>query len=401
MKSPMLRTQRAKRLPDRRGFRRPGPLALACLLLGGCAEVFHVQRRVSQIRLSPRDSFTTSDPAAKNRYLRQSGSVYEGMVTGLSIRPNQIVRLSRTVVGDVELMSADEGIILHRRGLYDDTPAIVRRADGHELYWATGTWEETVLFRAASGDGYLWTDASQVLGPTTTGGENPRDAVRVSDPTVIRVHETWFLYFAGTNDARRNHEIFLARSVDGGKTWVKHSTTGNKLQPTAVIPNDDRDDTYGLGHPSAIVKDDLIYLWYTDRREAKGGLWLAVSQDGIRFESHRQVAPLVENADVKFVPALGVFLMVYGEVNDPYLYWSLSPDGVAWEPHSPERRLATGPPETVHHSPALLGDDRGFTEPETRVFYTGGTSLPGSLEPQSWEIESSWLLLRRWEPDEE
>jgi hypothetical protein len=130
-------------------------------------------------------------------------------------------------------------------------------------------------------------------------------------------------------------------------------------------------------------------------RRGKGGLWRAQSSDGTAFTNVQQVAPDIENADVKYCPGLDLFFMVYGEMNDDRIYFSISTDGINWPPHDPERTIATGLPETIHFAPCIAADPSGHFEPETRVFYCGGIYKSASTWQSTLDIESSWVKLEK------
>ncbi len=337
----------------------------------------------------------TTDPAIKNLLVRNGKYVYAGMSEAYAVQPERAPGLRTTGTNDLEVRSLDEGIVLSRADTCDDAPAILLQDARCDLWWSGGNEGGDHIFHAVSEDGYLWQGDAVALAPSALAQDkSARDAVHASNPTVLFLRDTYHMYYTGTAMGTIDNEIFLATSPDAA-TWVKYSADGTPAFPTPVVANARPDGTYGLGHPSALVKDGSVYLYFTDRTRGAGGLWLAVSQDGIHFQTPRQVAKDIENADVKYCAELGVFFLVHGEVNDDKLYWNVSSDGLAWLPHDRARTIATGPPETVHHSPAIMGDGLGRMAVQTRVFYVGGIAGGAALQPETWEIESTWIELRR------
>ncbi len=367
---------------------------IAVLLLAGCAEERRIPLRLTQIRIAPNNRLSTSDPVAKNRALRQKGVILEDTSVALGVPRSRVSRLVLTETGGLEISSLDQGIAIHHPDVPDDAPTVLRRWDEYQLYWWSRDSDQAGIYRARSADGYTWSKPEMILSPSTVDPEASRDAARTAEPAVLVVNGAWYLYYTGSKTPHKDNEIFCARSSDG-ITWLKHSTHGDPNRPTPVLPNSDRDGTYGVGHPTACYKDGVFHLWYTDRRRGKGGLWFVRSVDGLHFADPAQVAPDVENADVKYCPALKVFVMVYGEIADANLYIAVSKDGVSWEAHDGTRAIATGPPETVHFSPGLLSHGRGHMEPRTRVFYTGGISSSSSPDMSTWEIEATWVSITR------
>jgi hypothetical protein len=378
-------------MPENRTSCLPFLLAAA---LAGCADGELIPLRVAQVELAPDTTLSTSDPAAKNRALRRKGTVYQGMGPGLQVPPARLARALITPAGALEVLSLDEGIALHRPDVADDSPSALRCADRVELFFSSGLEGESAIFRASSEDGYAWTEPAAVLSPTRAGSGAAGDAYSVEHPAVLVVKGTWYLYYTGRAAPDAPRQIFCARSRNG-TNWIKYSEDGDPNRPTPVLAAGGTDARPGLFHPSACYHAGLFHLWYGDRRPGRGGLWFAESEDGIHFRGHRPVVPAVTNADVKYCPELDHFLMVYGDVSDPHISVTASPDGLTWDALQPPGRIATGPPETIHHSPSILADESGLLLPRTRVFYVGGISGPASLETPSWEIESSWIRLRR------
>ncbi|HAK95154.1 MAG TPA: hypothetical protein DCM87_09180 [Planctomycetes bacterium] len=365
-------------------------------LLASCAQEDLVTVRMASLAGADGAMQATTDPAVKNILIRNGTHRYCGMAPMFALPPDRVAGLVRVAAGGYEVRSLDEGIMLSRPDTCDDAPAVLAEPAGRTIWWSGGNEGGDHIYRACSADGYLWHGDDAVLAPSEfTQDARPRDAVHAAAPAVLCMRDTYHLYYAGTAGGTVDNEILLAVSPDG-VTWIKYSAGGTPAFPTPVIPNAEPDGTYGIGHPSALVKDGTVYLYFTSRRRGASGLFLATSADGIRFGPPRCVAADIENADVKYCPDLGIFFMAYGEVSDRSIFFNVSADGLSWLPHDRARTIATGGPETVHHSPAIAADGLGHMQPQTRVFYAGGLHAGAALQPESWEIESSWIeIIRR------
>ena len=298
--------------------------AVFLALLASCAQEDLVTVRMASLAGAGGAVQATTDPALKNVLVRNGTHRYCGAAPTFALAPDRVAGLVHVGAGGYEVRSLDEGIMLSRLDTCDDAPAVLVEPAGWTMWWSGGNEGGDRIYRACSADGYLWTGADAVLVPSEfTQDARPRDAVHTSAPAVLCLRDTYHMYYAGTAGGTVDNEIFLALSPDG-VTWIKYSADGTPAFPTPVIPNTEPDGTYGLGHPSALVKDDTVYLYFTSRRRGASGLFLATSTDGIRFGPPRRVAADIENADVKYCPALDVFFMVYGEVGDRYIFLRLN-----------------------------------------------------------------------------
>jgi hypothetical protein len=138
-----------------------------------------------------------------------------------------------------------------------------------------------------AGDDILYADAPTADGPFTapvavfSGNPGGFDGVHTCDPSVLRVGETYYLYYTGAaGDHALGNSIGLATSADG-----IHWARANGGLPI-VTPSHDihRQNVYGAGQPSVVYLDGWFYLMFTDTsgRAAEGngaGQFLLRSKD--------------------------------------------------------------------------------------------------------------------------
>ena len=129
---------------------------------------------------------------------------------------------------------------------------------------------------------------------------------------------------------------------------------------------------YGIGQSSVIYKDGYFWHFYTDRSGlAKDGLYLQRSQDGIKWIPQNDGKRVFEKtcADVKYLPTLDRYYMVYGEVDDDKIYWNVSSGKTSWPGHSLSRIIDAGKISTMNSNACLLGDGRGYMDANSKVYY--------------------------------
>jgi len=367
-----------------------GPLPVLALLslgISGCREEQKVPLVLSAIRLNPATVVVTTDPTQRNRLLRRPGAALRWPASVLELPEDRVLGLVRARLNGHEIASVDRGIAYLHRGEPDYSPCTLQLKDGTKLFWASGS-EKTAIFRTRRSGPGGWDPPQLVLGPSES--QEALDAGGVTDPAVMRWKGTWLLFYAGKAVGQDEpYRIFCARSEDG-VTWRRSPQTG---PPLPILADPVGPQGMGRVQPTVCIKDGLLYLWYTDLRPGAAGLWLTTSRDGRVFEGIRRVAEGVTNADVAYCPALRAFVLVYGSTHDRFIRVAVSEDGINWRIPKPPAEVACGPPETIHHSPCFLKDERGWIKQETLVFYIGGVAYGENLAEPTWEIECSWIRL--------
>ncbi len=180
--------------------------------------------------------------------------------------------------------------------LWND-PSVLKEDDDYTM-WLSGGDPRNLqrivvdVYRATSSDGLDWTiNPKPVLSP---GKRGEWDDLRVETPSVIKVGDTYHLYYSGADEAGAKEAVYAighATSPDG-VTWTK--------DPRNPILTQQRSDRHqwgfrGVGEPGVVYNPDdkTFYLYYVsmrfDREQPKTGhigILLATSKDGSRFKDH-------------------------------------------------------------------------------------------------------------------
>ena len=151
------------------------------------------------------------------------------------------------------------------------------------LYWYQAG-DPTQIAMARSPDGRSWTkNPEPVLG---TGPRGSFDERGVADPYVIRLGDHFYLYYLGTDRARRQR-LGVARS-DDGVHWDKL-----RSNPLLELGSPGAFDEMGLGEPAVWSSGGWYWMLYTGRaRGERRRIGLAKSSDGVRWERDLSFTPL-------------------------------------------------------------------------------------------------------------
>jgi predicted GH43/DUF377 family glycosyl hydrolase len=146
---------------------------------------------------------------------------------------------------------------------------------GEFLYWyQAGRLPSIGLAR--SRDARRWTRRPDpVLRPGPRGSWDERG---VADPYVIRVGDSYYMFYLGQDRARRQR-LGVARSIDGIR-WEKL-----RSNPILELGAAGAFDEHGLGEPAVWVSEDRYWMLYTGRdRKENRRIGMAWSTDGARWE---------------------------------------------------------------------------------------------------------------------
>jgi len=177
------------------------------------------------------------------------------------------------------------------------------------------------------------------------------DSESVCDPSLVQFHGVYFLYHTCISntapDGYQNNRICVAMADSPAGPFYKYPTP--VVEDLSCSPTNT--DTYCVGQPSAVVYNDLVYLFYTNVNATNlpgpnpGYIYLSISKDGINFQDANNNHPvfLQRDVDVKYERSSDLFFMVQGDVGDFHISWSTSPDGINWLPYNLSRTIVTNP----------------------------------------------------------
>ncbi len=155
---------------------------------------------------------------------------------------------------------------------------------GEELLYWYQAGDPVRITLARSPDSVVWhKEAGPVL---STGPRGSFDELGVADPYVIRAGGRLYLFYLGTDRARRQR-LGVARSSDGVH-WEKL-----RSNPLLELGAPDAFDEIGLGEPAVWSSGGSYWMLYTGRdRSERRRTGLAKSPDGVRWERESGFVPL-------------------------------------------------------------------------------------------------------------
>ena len=169
---------------------------------------------------------------------------------------------------DISLLDEGKDIYnISKNSDYNYGPSIIKNEDGSYDAWFSrpgnnGSQWDWINYRHSE-DGFEWTNQVVVLKPTP-GSE---DQCSVCDPGVIFFNDYYYLGYTSTNDYTAhgsNNSLFVARSQypDGPyEKWNGESWGGN---PEPIIEYEGNPSGWGNGEVSFVIKDDELYIYYTE-----------------------------------------------------------------------------------------------------------------------------------------
>jgi predicted GH43/DUF377 family glycosyl hydrolase len=145
------------------------------------------------------------------------------------------------------------------------------------LYWyQAGPRETPAIGLARSSDGRQW--RKQPAPVLATGPRGSWDERGVADPYVVRIGDSYYMYYLGQDRARRQR-LGVARSRDSVR-WQKM-----RANPILELGVDGAFDEAGLGEPAVWQSHGQYWMLYTGRdRTENRRLGLARSMDGVTWE---------------------------------------------------------------------------------------------------------------------
>jgi len=150
---------------------------------------------------------------------------------------------------------------------YNYGPSVMVDGGRTRMWWcsqygASGPPGDDILYaEAPTADGPFTGPGGAIPAAVFSGNPGNFDGVHTCDPSVLRVGETYYLYYTGAaGDHALGNSIGVATSPDG-ITW----TRANGGRPI-VDPSHDvhRDNVYGAGQPTVVYLDGWFYLMFTD-----------------------------------------------------------------------------------------------------------------------------------------
>jgi hypothetical protein len=233
-------------------------------------------------------------------------------------------------------------------------------------YGAQGRDGHDRILLAESPDGLVW----ETKGVALEHG----DANHVNDPSVVKVGDTFFMYYTRAPVDVRD-EIALVTSKDG-RLWQEQGTV---FRPGA----DGAWDSLLVGRPSVVHEDGRFRMWYDGRRDLPVGapaegvpksdrsvraVGYAESIDGLTWTRSQAEPVFGEDAGGVHVARIGDTLVMTAESREGTRL-ATSPDGLAWQSQGLlVDRSGADVDRFGHVTPFLL------VEPERVALFVGAAS---------------------------
>ena len=233
-------------------------------------------------------------------------------------------------------------------------------------YGAQGRDGHDRILLAESADGLAWEPKGVAL--------DHGDANHVNDPSVVKVGDTFFLYYTRAPVDVRD-EIALATSTDG-VTWQEEGTVLGTGADGAW-------DSLLVGRPSVLHENGRFRMWYDGRRDLPVGapaegvpksdrsvraVGYAESGDGLTWIRPQTEPVFGEDAGGVHVVRVGATLVMTFESREGTRL-ATSPDGLTWQSQGLfAERSGKDIDRFGHVTPFLL------VEPESVALFAGAAS---------------------------
>ena len=301
--------------------------------------------------------------------------------------------LNVTASSGSEIFTPDMANYQYRYG-----PSIILNGDTFDMWTAApnpGLMDLMTHRRGMidSGGSVQWlTDWTTALLPTP----NSEDRYSICDPSVVFFNGYYYVGYTSTKspDGKVN-QVFAARcsSLPDNVNTVscdKWNGSGWGGNPQPIIGY--TGTTWGKGQPSFVVKDNILYIYYTDGGtkvvtvDATNANWPALINEGnaVTILTNAEATVTLGGKpgpfEVKYIDKLGKFigLGVFGEFSSSSnIYVYESTDGLSFQPVATSSSYwGSAPIQQFAHNIGISGDSAGHLNAEAINFVAYGFGLP-------------------------
>jgi|GEM_PF-1175847 len=214
----------------------------------------------------------------------------------------------------------DNPIIVPEGGYEDDNiyaPDVHLEGAIYKMwYGGQGTDGHDRIHYATSIDGVHWAKHGVVI--------DNGDANHVNDPSVVKVGETYYMYY--TKDylgpgPEESAYIYVATSQDGIH-WAERGIAISK-GPSGSW------NSKAVARPSVIYENGIFKMWFDGHNGIARHVAYATSSDGLNWTIQNNGQPVFYNAGAVDVKRIGDYYVLVHESHEG-TKWALSPDGISW-----------------------------------------------------------------------
>ena len=227
------------------------------------------------------------------------------------------------------LNGTSPGWQIYPAGSYHYGPTIMIESNGdndiiHMWTCTPGTGSSAwdfVRYHYSTDNGHTWSPDEIALTPTS----GSLDTFSVCDPSAVKIDKYYYIAYTSTNNPNYSqNQLFLARSLTPNGNYQKWNGSGwDSSHPQPIVAFHGPPTDYGIGEPSLVVKDDLIYVYYTNDDDTGAHTDLAIAQLNstnadtwpldLQYKGHviyRRANLNEDSTDIKWCPELQLFIGV-------------------------------------------------------------------------------------------
>ena len=178
-----------------------------------------------------------------------------------------------------------------------------------------------IRYHYSNDNGHTWSADEIALTPTS----GTLDTYSVCDPSVVKIGAYYYIGYTSTaNPTGAQNQVFLTRSLTPNGNYQKWNGSGwDSSHPQPIVAYHGSPTAYGIGEPSLVLKDDLVYVYYSDYDNTGTYTELSLArlnstnQDtwplDLQYKGHviyRRTSLNEDSTDIKWCPELELFIGV-------------------------------------------------------------------------------------------
>ena len=224
------------------------------------------------------------------------------------------------------LNGVDDGWQVYPGGSYHYGPTILIDDSGFIHMWTcspgTGASEwDVIRYHNSSDNGQSWSPDMVALVPT----HGSLDTFSACDPSVVKINDYYYIGYTSTNNPNQaQNQLFLARSLRPDGHFVKwNGSYWDSANPHPIVAYHGPASKYGIGEPSIVLKDNFVYVYYTNNDDTGSYTDLVIAQlnetnqdtwpKDLKSKGHiiyRRANLGEDSTDIKWCPDLKLFIGV-------------------------------------------------------------------------------------------